>query len=101
MNITKPLMNEDYLFFLSSIAGYESISIYWNFHERTCDTLSLMNALSKMPINEKIMARFFLSIWSGNNFGFDLFKDISFLSYDDIGTIIDWMSKPYLFENII
>ncbi|WP_367143718.1 hypothetical protein [Pantoea stewartii] len=101
MNVTKTLKNDDYLFFLSSVAGYENISIFWNFHEGTCDAVSLINSLSMLPINEKVMAHFFLSIWTGNNFGFDLFKDISCLSHDDIGTIVDWISKPYLFENNI
>ncbi|WP_239954547.1 hypothetical protein [Pantoea sp. Z09] len=98
MIISNYLASERYLFFLFSVSGYKRISSFWDFKKGTCEVDSLIASINTFAENEKIMARFFLSIWFGENYGFDLIRDIAFLLPDDIGIINDWNLEPYIFR---
>jgi len=71
------------------------LSKYWNWEKAECDIDTLSDAMGVMSHGEKILAQFFLSVWTHNNHEFDILEAASTLDQMDRQIIIDWLSDPF------
>ena len=81
--------------FALMIEPFPRLSAYWNWEHRTCDTEALDDAMGIMSHGERILAQFFLSLWTHNSRGFDMFEAASVLDQEWRQVIVDWLADPF------
>ncbi|WP_226020470.1 hypothetical protein [Serratia symbiotica] len=86
-------MTNDQIQFQKMLEQYPSLAVYWDFETRkvkvkTPDDLPLSSG-------EKILMRFFLSVWFGRNVDFDITRAAGVLSTENKRIITQWFLDPF------
>ncbi|WP_048796161.1 MULTISPECIES: hypothetical protein [Serratia] len=86
-------MTNDQIQFQHMLEQYPSLAVYWDFEARevkvkTPDDLPLSSG-------EKILMRFFLSVWFGRNVDFDITRAAGVLSTENKRIITQWFLDPF------
>ncbi|WP_226020569.1 hypothetical protein [Serratia symbiotica] len=86
-------MTNDQIQFQKMLEQYPSLAVYWDFEARevkvkTPDDLPLSSG-------EKILMRFFLSVWFGRNVDFDITRAAGVLSTENKRIITQWFLDPF------
>lgn len=92
--MTVPLITYGQRRFYSLVSHYPTISVLWNWEERTLRTEAYYHALTVMSTGEIALARFFVGVWLNNNQGLDII-DIAVLPDKDRIMISNWLSSPF------
>ncbi|OCJ29063.1 hypothetical protein [Serratia sp. 14-2641] len=77
------------------LTDYPQISGYWDFATRRCDENALRSALAFMSRGERQVALFFLSLWTGNDEGFDLLEAARVVDSQHRQLVIHWLRDPF------
>jgi len=77
------------------IEPFPWLSKYWNWKNKECDIDTLKDAMCVMSHGERILAQFYLSVWTHNPYGFDLLEAASILDQEDRQIISNWLSEPF------
>ena len=82
--------------FRDMLADYPRIARYWDFDKRECAVQFLETDLSVFSHSEQIMARFFASVWMGDNaMSFDLIDAVKSLDDRHRQVIVRWIAEPF------
>ncbi|WP_447907991.1 hypothetical protein [Serratia fonticola] len=81
--------------FADLLAPYSRLSGYWDFEQRECREASLRSGLNAMSSGERQLAQFFLSLWTGQDEGFDMLEAASVLDDRERKMLIDWLADPF------
>lgn len=81
--------------FALMLEGAPFLKRYWDLDERTCDVEQLNQAIDYFSHGEQVMARFYLSVWLGDNRDFDLFEAVRTLDEYNRSIILQWIQTPF------
>ena len=81
--------------FFSLLDDFDGLSIFWDKATKSCDIDALNAQMGLMSHGEKIIAQFFLGIWTRNNNDFNIFDAAAVLGESEIKVIISWVKKPF------
>lgn len=86
-------MTESQLRFKNMVDDYPTLSVYWDFNERSV----LIENSDDLPLSsgEKIILDFFISVWRGKNNQFDLIRAAGVLSNNNKAVICEWFLDPF------
>ncbi|EBZ0757980.1 hypothetical protein GRG90_003831 [Salmonella enterica subsp. enterica serovar Typhimurium] len=68
---------------------------YWNTDDDCLRYDELKEAIGVLSRGEQIMARFYLSVWTGENHDFDFMDAAALLSSDGKKIILTWFADPF------
>ena len=74
---------------------YPRLSGYWDESANELRYLEMKKAIGVLSRGEQIMARFYMSVWRGDNEGFDILDAAGTLDLDSKKIIISWMVDPF------
>ncbi|HBV4265985.1 TPA: hypothetical protein MDW71_005278 [Klebsiella pneumoniae] len=81
--------------FFNLIYNYPAISVFWSKPEKSCDVDALKKRMGTMSHSEVVMAKFFMSIWFGEDHGFDIIEAGSCLNDKERKMIATWFLDPF------
>ncbi|MBP1000330.1 hypothetical protein J8629_25060 [Serratia fonticola] len=81
--------------FAVQLTDYPRIAGYWDFDTRICHENALRSALNIMSSGERQLALFFLSLWTGNDEGFDMLAAARVVDSQHRQLLIDWLRDPF------
>lgn len=82
--------------FSDLLANYPRIARYWDFDKRDCDVRRLETDLPVFSHGEQIMARFFASVWLGDDtMSFDVIDAVKSLDDRHRQIIAQWLGDPF------
>lgn len=82
--------------FRALLLNCPSVSPYWDFERCECDIPALKVRMKTMSHGERVLAQFFLAVWSGENqHGFDLIEATKILDADSLLLIEQWIAEPF------
>lgn len=81
--------------FADLLAPYSRFSGYWDFEQRECREDALRSGLHAMSRSERQLALFFLSLWTGQDEGFDMLEAASVLDGRERKLLIGWLTDPF------
>lgn len=81
--------------FAAMITEHPIFGRYWNEEENTLDYLAMKNGLSGKSHGEKIMGHFFLSVWRGDDEGFDFLDAAGTLDWESKRIVMTWFADPF------
>ena len=90
-------LSKSQLRFATLIEPYPWLEKYWRWGdgEYDCDTKSLDKDIGVMSHGERVLAQFFLAVWTGKNKGFDILEAASVLDVSDREMIAGWLAEPF------
>ncbi|CAD6176423.1 hypothetical protein I8E33_RS24765 [Escherichia coli] len=74
---------------------YPLLSHYWNTQENSLRYQEMKKNLGVLSRGEQIMARFFMSVWSGENHDFDFLDAAALLDTDGKKIVMTWFADPF------
>ena len=77
------------------IEPYPWLSRFWDWHKKSCNIEALEKAMGGMSHGERILAQFFLSLWTRENHGFDMLEAASTLDCEECVMISAWLTEPF------
>lgn len=77
------------------LKAFPLLSGYWDESANELRYDEMKAALGVLSRGEQIMARFYLSVWCGENEGFDFLDAAGRLDLDSKKIIINWMIDPF------
>ena len=89
------LLPEEQHKFAELLNHYQYLKPFWNWEKKECDIDALTKRISTISHAEAIIAKFFLSLWTHENHGFDIFEAVSTLDDEDLAMINHWMNAPF------
>ncbi|MEX0446544.1 hypothetical protein [Xenorhabdus sp. SGI246] len=95
--MTIPEMTPHDRFFLM-LADYPLLFKFWDVEKKECDKEALIDSLSVLSHGESIMAKFFMTVWFGDNrknYEFDIVEAASVLDLPQRRLITLWMLDPF------
>lgn len=82
--------------FKETLEQFPQLSLFWNFEKREYDAKGLGKTLNVMYHGERLMAEFFVAVWTGENtHDFDFIDAAKTLESDHRRVVFDWLSEPY------
>lgn len=81
--------------FAALLADYPRISGYWDLEKRECHEAALRSGLNAMSSGERQLALFFLSLWNGQDEGFDMLDAASVVDVKQRQLFIHWLRDPF------
>jgi len=94
-NFTHINLSQEQAQFAVMIDSFPWLSKFWNWEKRECDIDLLEKQMQSFSHGERILAQFFLSVWTHENHSFDLFEATSVLDKKNREVIIDWVANPF------
>lgn len=77
------------------VKKYPLLAHYWNSEENCFRDTDLKHDIGVLSRGEQIMARFFISVWSAENYGFDFLDAASLLDTDGKKILMTWFADPF------
>ncbi|MCF6256185.1 MAG: hypothetical protein L3K25_07770 [Gammaproteobacteria bacterium] len=77
------------------IDKFPRFSKYWDWTKRECNIEALNDEMGVMSHGERILAQFFLSVWTHENQRFDILEAAGTLDQNGRQAIIDWLTDPF------
>lgn len=84
--------------FAEMIKGYPRLSVYWDWQKREVDLEAIQSAMSEMSSAERVLTKFFLSVWldsSSDYWVFNLQEAAAILGRAEKQLVADWLIKPF------
>ena len=81
--------------FFKTLSAFPWLALYWDSKNNEVDIATLKAAMGAMSHGERILASFFLSVWLGENNGFDLVEAAATLDEGNRALIAAWLQHPW------
>ncbi|WP_233981852.1 helix-turn-helix domain-containing protein [Pectobacterium versatile] len=81
--------------FYTMLKPYPAIAKLWNWTTRELNVDAYQRSLCAMSSGEAVLARFFYSIWDGNNQAFDITEAAAKLDRTERELIANWLTHPF------
>lgn len=81
--------------FYTMIKPYPEMAKLWNWTTRELNVDAYKRLISYMSNGEAVLARFFYSVWDGNNQAFDITEAASKLDKRERELIANWLINPF------
>lgn len=94
MSITAPT-NSSRVQFAAMITEHPIFGRYWNEEEDKLEYQAMKDSLNGLSHGEKIMGHFFLSVWRGDDEGFDFLDAAGTLDWESKRIVMTWFADPF------
>ncbi|CAH6290369.1 TPA: hypothetical protein I8Y00_004865 [Citrobacter farmeri] len=74
---------------------YPLLANYWNTPDDCLRYLELKDSLGVLSRGEQIMARFYMSVWRGDNHDFDFLDAAALLDNSAKKIVMTWFADPF------
>jgi len=82
--------------FKETLDHFPRLSPFWDFEKREYDAAALDKSIGAFSHSERLMAEFFVAVWSGENtYAFDFIDAAATLEPDQRRVVADWLDDPY------
>lgn len=81
--------------FHQMLQQFSLLAHYWNTQEDALREQDLKHDLGVLSRGEQIMALFYLSVWSGDNQGFDFLDAAGLLDTSSKRIVMTWFADPF------
>jgi len=96
MNLSKINLTSDQAKFALILEQHPQLFNIWNFEKAEYDVAAMREYLAVCSTGEKIMANFFIAVWTRDNTnGFDIFEALRLLGNKELNVIKSWVADPF------
>ncbi|ECC3269502.1 hypothetical protein YB29_003797 [Salmonella enterica subsp. enterica] len=81
--------------FRQMLQKYPLLAHYWNTQDDCLYYLEMKKGLGVLSRGEQIMARFFMSVWRGENHEFDFLDAAALLDTNAKKIVMTWFADPF------